>query len=288
MDQAPVAPLPSWRTRHAIWRSGPCHLAPLAGLARAAVTKNAAGLQQPPLLLPVAEEAAAAAEGAAAAVAAVAIESEAGVSYAELAGHLAAGRWEVADAETRRLLCELAGDAAARRQWVYFSEVPVIPAADLLTLDRLWRAASAGRFGYAVQRRLWRGPSRRRWRDFFAAVGWTHGPNDTYKKFPAEFTWDAAAPVGHLPLTNALRGTRLLEGIFEHPAFAAFDADEAMPLDDDDAAAVPAGNGSAAAAAGSPSSLPPSEPPSASEAGKPKGTSDLGIPDDMLEPDFTF
>eukprot|EP00850_Spirogloea_muscicola_P002720 SM000010S04358 [mRNA] locus=s10:1187775:1188878:- [translate_table: standard] len=237
-------------------------------------------------------KAAAAAEGAAAAVAAVAIESEAGVSYAELAGHLAAGRWEAADAETRRLLCELAGDGAARRQWVYFSEVPVVPAADLLTLDQLWRAASGGRFGYSVQRRLWRGPSRRRWRDFFAAVGWTHGPNDTYKKFPAEFTWDVAALVGHLPLTNALRGTRLLEGIFEHPAFAAFDADEAMPLDDDDAA-VPVGNGGAAAAvasgAGSPSSLPPSEPPkSSSEASKRKGTSDLGIPDDMLEPDFTF
>jgi hypothetical protein len=42
--------------------------------------------------------------------------------------------------------------------------------------------------------------------------------------------WDVADPTpeGHLPLTNALRGTRLLENILNHPAFA--DVDEQQKL----------------------------------------------------------
>jgi len=39
-------------------------------------------------------------------------------------------------------------------------------------------------------------------------------------KWPGEFQYDAAAVKGHLPLTNALRGTQLFEAILEHPAFA--------------------------------------------------------------------
>lgn len=44
--------------------------------------------------------------------------------------------------------------------------------------------------------------------------------DSNYRKWPQEFTYSAEAPKGHLPLTNALRGTQLLEAILEHPAFA--------------------------------------------------------------------
>lgn len=42
-----------------------------------------------------------------------------------------------------------------------------------------------------------------------------------YRAFPNEFIWenDEETPEGHLPLTNALRGTQLLNSIFNHPAF---------------------------------------------------------------------
>ena len=42
-----------------------------------------------------------------------------------------------------------------------------------------------------------------------------------YRGFPEDFTWGKAdeAPEGHLPLTNALRGTQLLFNILTHPAF---------------------------------------------------------------------
>lgn len=42
-----------------------------------------------------------------------------------------------------------------------------------------------------------------------------------YRAFPDEFVWELKddTPEGHLPLTNALRGTQLLTCIFTHPAF---------------------------------------------------------------------
>ena len=39
------------------------------------------------------------------------------------------------------------------------------------------------------------------------------------RKWPQEFDYSQEAPRGHLPLTNALRGTRLFEAILEHEAF---------------------------------------------------------------------
>ena len=45
------------------------------------------------------------------------------------------------------------------------------------------------------------------------------GVDSNYRKWPQEFTYTTEAPKGHLPLTNALRGTQLLEAILEHPAF---------------------------------------------------------------------
>lgn len=45
------------------------------------------------------------------------------------------------------------------------------------------------------------------------------GENNVYRKWPAEFDYSLDAPKGHLPLTNALRGTQLFQAILEHPAY---------------------------------------------------------------------
>lgn len=62
--------------------------------------------------------------------------------------------------------------------------------------------------------------------NFFIKVGWmkkldTEMEQFNYRSFPTEFIWELNddTPEGHLPLTNALRGTRLLGNIFTHPAF---------------------------------------------------------------------
>ena len=98
------------------------------------------------------------------------------------------------------------------------AQVKFIPARDLQTMDALWRAASGGKFGYSVQKELWV-QNRCYWEKFFKAIDWVQGEHNIYRKWPAGFTYSLKAARGHLPLTNALRGTQLFKAIMEHPAF---------------------------------------------------------------------
>ncbi|RVW28576.1 Tetrapyrrole-binding protein, chloroplastic [Vitis vinifera] len=49
-----------------------------------------------------------------------------------------------------------------------------------------------------------------------------------YRAFPTEFMWELTddTPEGHLPLTNALRGTQLLNCLLGHPAFQGNEEEE--------------------------------------------------------------
>ena len=142
-----------------------------------------------------------------------------GVDYAPFRDLLKSGEWEKADDEHRRLMCVLAGEEAEDREWVYFTEVKNMPVTDLKTIDALWSHFSGGRYGFAIQRKLWVA-QKRNWAKFFKKIDWTTGENGDYRKFPNEFLWRADAAPGHMPLTNALRGTQLFEALMEHPAFA--------------------------------------------------------------------
>ncbi|KAK1270055.1 hypothetical protein QJS04_geneDACA014172 [Acorus gramineus] len=142
-----------------------------------------------------------------------------------LTTHLSTQNFRLADEETRRLLIALSGDAAISRGYVFFSEVQFIPADDLRSIDGLWGEFSEGRFGYSIQKRVWE-KSGRDFTRFFRKVGWmkrleSEVEQYNYRAFPEEFMWELKeeTPMGHLPLTNALRGTQLLVSIFTHPAF---------------------------------------------------------------------
>jgi hypothetical protein len=148
----------------------------------------------------------------------VPLTSEAGRDYAALRDSLKEGDFQKADDITRDELIQLAGPGAVKRNWVYFSEVKFIPEQDLQTIDALWKAASGGKFGYSVQKEVWMQQSKY-WSRFFKKIDWTQGENNNYRKWPMEFMYTTEAPKGHLPLTNALRGTQLIQAIFEHPAF---------------------------------------------------------------------
>ena len=105
-----------------------------------------------------------------------------------------AGNWELADNEHRRLLCELAGEEAAERKWVYFTEIAAIPEKDMKMLDTLWLTYSKGRYGFSVQRKLWKA-CKCRWADFFKKIDWVQGENMAYRKWPEEFKWVRTAPL---------------------------------------------------------------------------------------------
>ncbi|KAJ7980700.1 tetrapyrrole-binding protein, chloroplastic [Quillaja saponaria] len=147
------------------------------------------------------------------------------ISYDLLEHHLSTSNFREADEETRRLLIALAGEAAQKRGYVFFSEVQFIPETDLKTVDGLWRKYSDNKFGYSVQKKIFHKVDKD-FTKFFIKVGWmkkldTEVVQYNYRAFPNEFIWELKddTPEGHLPLTNALRGTQLLNCVLNHPAF---------------------------------------------------------------------
>ncbi|KAH7835070.1 hypothetical protein Vadar_022595 [Vaccinium darrowii] len=147
------------------------------------------------------------------------------LSFDLLHHHLSTQNFRQADEETRRLLIALAGDQAVNRGYVFFSEAQFISQSDLKSIDTLWKTHSNNKFGYSVQRKIWK-KANKDFTKFFMKVGWmkkldTEMEQYNYRAFPNEFIWELneETPEGHLPLTNALRGTQLLNSILSHPAF---------------------------------------------------------------------
>lgn len=146
----------------------------------------------------------------------VSLDSEAGIDYSSLQQHLVAQEFQAADQLTLQKLCELAGPAAVKREWLYFTEVENFPVRDLQTIDALWRAYSQGQFGFSVQREIWLAVGKN-WEQFWPKIGWKAGNNWT--RYPQGFTWNLTAPRGHLPLSNQLRGVRVIASLLSHPAW---------------------------------------------------------------------
>lgn len=142
--------------------------------------------------------------------------SDAGIDYTPLQRLLAEQNFQAADQITLQKLCELAGPAAIQRKWLYFTEVEQFPVSDLQTINNLWLNYSEGKFGYSVQREIWLGVGKN-WDKFWAKIGWKTGNNWTL--YPQEFTWNLTAPKGHLPLSNQLRGVRVIASLLAHPAW---------------------------------------------------------------------
>lgn len=142
--------------------------------------------------------------------------SEIGIDYLPLQRLLTQHAFEEADQLTLQKLCELAGPAAVKRKWPYFSEVDQFPIPDLQTINQLWLVHSEGKFGYSVQRQMWLSVGRN-WEALWAKINWRSQRNWT--RYPDGFTWDLSAPKGHLPLSNQLRGVQMLNALLNHPAW---------------------------------------------------------------------
>ena len=146
----------------------------------------------------------------------VPLRSQGGIDYTTLQQLLVKQDFLAADRLTLEKLCELAGPTALQRKWLYFSEVDNFPIADLQTINTLWLIHSQGKFGFSVQRELWLSLSKN-WEKLWLKIGWKTGNNWT--RYPNEFTWDLTAPKGHLPLSNQLRGVRVIASLLSHPAW---------------------------------------------------------------------
>ncbi|MFQ4137907.1 GUN4 N-terminal ARM-like repeat domain-containing protein [Nodosilinea sp. PGN35] len=139
-----------------------------------------------------------------------------GVDYGPLQELLVQQEFEAADRLTLAKLCELAGPTAVKRKWVYFTEVEQFPVVDLRTIDRLWQTYSEGKFGFSVQRRVWLSLGQN-WDKFWPRIAWKD--DNVWTRYPGGFIWDLSAPDGHLPLSNQLRGVRMMASLLAHPAW---------------------------------------------------------------------
>jgi hypothetical protein len=147
----------------------------------------------------------------------VPLKSDAGVNYHPLQQLLVAQDFQAADLMTIQKMCELAGETAVQRKWLYFTDVENFPSVDLHTINNLWIVHSEGKFGFSVQRDIWLSLGKN-WDNFWPKIGWKDGNNWT--RYPNGFTWDMSAPRGHLPLSNQLRGVRVIASLFAHPAWS--------------------------------------------------------------------
>ena len=154
---------------------------------------------------------------------AVTIEDAGGSDPTPLIDQLRAGDFEAADQTTRDLLIEIAGADATKRGYVYWTEARTLDAAALGAVENLWLHYSDGKFGYTVQKDVWR-RQKGVFDRFCDKIGWTTKDEVTGQARKrrwfgqSEFFYTLQeAPKGHLPLTSALRGTQLLKALLQHP-----------------------------------------------------------------------
>lgn len=146
----------------------------------------------------------------------ITLKSDIGLDYTDLQALLAKQEFQVADQLTLQKLCEIAGPAAVQRKWLYFTEIDQFPITDLHTINTLWLIHSEGKFGFSIQREIWLSVGKN-WDKLWSKIGWKDGNNWT--RYPQEFTWNLTAPRGHLPLSNQLRGVRVIAALLTHPAW---------------------------------------------------------------------
>ena len=119
--------------------------------------------------------------------------------------------WEKADDEHRRLMCVLAGVDAEDRGWVYFTEARAFPVKDLKTIDNLWVLFSDGRYGFGAAQDRVAAPQGQ-----VQADRLDDGREQRVPQVARGVHLEGRRGEGHMPLTNALRGTQLLEALLEH------------------------------------------------------------------------
>jgi len=110
---------------------------------------------------------------------------------------LAAGRWQEADVETRRIMLAIAGADTRDNLLLTQEDIENFPRSHLITINRLWTHHSENRFGFSTIHRIYREVDGD-YTKLAERVGWRVG--DRWLNYN-ELTFDKTAPPGHLPVT---------------------------------------------------------------------------------------
>jgi hypothetical protein len=135
------------------------------------------------------------------------------VDYSRLDRLLAAGKWEKADRETTKIMCQVVG--REDKGWLTPESMDIFPCQGLRTIDQLWKQYSKGKFGFSNQKDIYQdicqskgefSPAYYIWRPFCVRVGWSE--RRRYGDYDGETGWlsysdltfdHIKAPIGHLP-----------------------------------------------------------------------------------------
>ena len=143
------------------------------------------------------------------------ISAQTGIDYTPLRNLLDEGKWEEADRQTYNLIEQII-KIAKRRNSHTFIELKTIAefsCPDMVTIDRLWKKHSGGKYGFSPQQQIWQTVnqngdfSTETWRSFATQVGWKHGDvasSSGYLLYEQLIFDPQTAPVGHLPWWFAL------------------------------------------------------------------------------------
>jgi serine/threonine protein kinase len=142
------------------------------------------------------------------------LASEKGIDYSRLRDLLAAGNWKEANEETRQKMLEVMGQQ--QRDYLDNEDIQRFPCTDLRTINELWVYYSSDRFGFSVQKRIWKDEGGRPgvynlavYEKFGERVGWRE--NDNWKLY-CELTFSSDSVLGHLPLGMSIGwGTGAIE-----------------------------------------------------------------------------
>jgi GUN4-like/AAA-like domain len=121
------------------------------------------------------------------------------VNYTRLRQLLAAGQWQEADRETKRILLELVGRTTENP--FRLEDLGSLTAGDLHILDRLWSEYSDGHFGYSIQQQIWQNlasdrSTPQRIEHFLQRIGWNDG---RHLRSWHRLFFSLRSPAGHLP-----------------------------------------------------------------------------------------
>ncbi|HEY9638036.1 MAG TPA: GUN4 domain-containing protein [Coleofasciculaceae cyanobacterium] len=129
------------------------------------------------------------------------LDCEQGVDYTRLRKLLADGEWQKADRETEVVMLKASG--REDEGWLTEENMETFSCQDLRTIDELWVKYSNGRFGFSVQKRIWKVIENSIqdnnvdiWKYFGDKVGWR--VNDGWIGY-SNLTFSVDAPEGHLP-----------------------------------------------------------------------------------------
>lgn len=116
--------------------------------------------------------------------------------YPVLASYLSQNRWQAADQETESIMLNFSNN----RRWLNEDDIEDLQCDVINQVGQLWDIASAGRYGFSSQRRIWIARNGRNFKDddddyesFAEFIGWQR--RDSW----IQSNYSTNAPDGHLP-----------------------------------------------------------------------------------------